>query len=458
MNNTERTLVSMNPATSEVIDRYPTMTDDKVDAILSESEDAYRSWRHEPIQGRAGKLRDLAEILRNRAQDYALAITREMGKPISESMAEIIKCADTCDYYAVHGEEFLAEAPSPSDSPKSSVCFAPLGIVLGIMPWNYPFWQVIRFAAPSLVAGNVAVLKHASNVTGCSLALQDAFHDAGFPPGTFRSLIVAGSAVERVIADSRVSAVSLTGSDTVGRRVGAIAGEHLKKSVLELGGSDAFVVLDDADVESAARTAVKARFQNCGQSCIAAKRYIVEEAIADEFEDQVIALTRALKVGDPENLETELGPLARADLREELERQLRATASEGAVLRTGGGRPNRRGFFFEPTILTNCEPNMVACREETFGPLAVVIRVGNDEEALRVANETRYGLGGAIWSSNSDRAESMARRMETGGVFINGMTHSAPGIPFGGIKDSGYGRELSSFGVREFVNVKTLWR
>ena len=400
----------------------------------------------------------VAELLRERRDPLASLITAEMGKTTAEARAEVEKCAFTCDWFAAHAAGFLADEPSPSDSPRSFVAFEPLGTVLAGMPWNYPLWQVFRFAAPGLCAGNCAVLKHASNVSGCALAIGDLFKDAGFPRGVFAVLLIPNDRVAAVIEDPRVAAVTLTGSTAAGRSVGAAAGRSLKPAVLELGGSDAFIVLDDADLEAAASAAAKARFQNAGQSCIAAKRFIVVDAVADDFEELLVAEARRVVVGDPLRESVTMGPLARGDLRETLERQLRDSVAAGARLRCGGGRLDGRGYFVTPAVLTGCTSEMPAFREETFGPLAAVMRVASADEALSQANNSDFGLGGNIWTRDEERGVALARRMDSGGVFINGMTHSDPRIPFGGVKDSGYGRELASFGIREFVNVKTIWR
>jgi succinate-semialdehyde dehydrogenase/glutarate-semialdehyde dehydrogenase len=450
-------IVTVNPATEDEVNRFRVMTSPEVDAIIEKVSGSFADWSHLPMRRRAELMRAAAAILRQRCEGLAGLITAEMGKPLGEARAEVEKCANVCAFYAECAEEFLADLPAPSDAAMSFVTFEPLGTVLGIMPWNFPLWQAFRFAAPALMAGNTAVLKHASNVTGCALEIESVFREAGFPDSVFRSLVIPGSRVAAVIEDSRVAAVTLTGSDATGSEVAAAAGASLKKTVLELGGSDAFVVLEDADLEAAAATAVRSRFQNCGQSCIAAKRFIVADAVAEQFEEAFVTATRGLRVGDPSNPETEMGPMARSDLRNELQRQLRDSLGRGARLLTGGRRPDRPGWFFEPTVLGNCGPGMPAFDEETFGPLAAVTRVPGEGEALALANRSPYGLGGNVWTGDVERGVRFARRMETGGVFVNGMTHSDPRLPFGGVKRSGYGRELHAFGIREFVNVKTVW-
>jgi acyl-CoA reductase-like NAD-dependent aldehyde dehydrogenase len=449
---------SVNPATEERIATYQVHSESHVDAVLDAAMTRRPSWRATPIMDRCALMSRVAELLRERRDTLASLITAEMGKTIAEARAEVEKCAFTCDWFAEHAGEFLADAPSPSDSPRSFVAFEPLGTVLAGMPWNYPLWQVFRFAAPGLCAGNCAVLKHASNVSGCALAIGDLFEHAGYPRGVFAVLLIPNHRVAAVIEDARIAAVTLTGSTAAGRSVGAAAGRSLKPAVLELGGSDAFIVLDDADLEAAASTAAKARYQNAGQSCIAAKRFIVVDAVADDFEELLVAEARKVVVGDPLRESVTMGPLARGDLRDTLERQLRDSVAAGATLRCGGGRLDGHGYFITPVVLTGCTSEMPAFREETFGPLAAVMRVASADEALSAANNSAFGLGGNIWTRDEERGVALARRMDSGGVFVNGMTHSDPRIPFGGVKDSGYGRELASFGIREFVNVKTIWR
>ena len=448
---------SVDPATGETIAEFDVMGEADVDRALAQAHAVFPGWRDAGFTERARLMRTAAERLRGDRERLARIITAEMGKVIAEAEAEVEKCAFACDYYAENAARFLADEPFPSDVPGSFVAFEPLGVVLAVMPWNFPLWQVFRFAAPNLMAGNTAVLKHAANVSRCALEIEDVFRHAGFPEGAFRTLLLPGDRVGSVIADPRVRAVTLTGSDTTGSKVAAAAGEHLKKTVLELGGSDAFIVLADADLEAAATTAVRSRFQNAGQSCIAAKRFIVVEAVAAEFESKMAATAARLKVGDPREPGVDMGPLAREDLRQTLEGQLEQSLQAGARLLTGGARAGQRGWFFEPTVITDCTLEMPAVAEETFGPLAAVIRVSGEDEAVDIANRSQYGLGGNLWTGDVERGVALARRLETGGVFINGMTHSDPRLPFGGVKRSGYGRELSSFGIREFVNVQTIW-
>ncbi len=449
---------SVNPATEEHIGAYPVHSEREVDGFLDAAATLAPVWRATTIEARCAVVNRVGELLLERRDMLAALITTEMGKTLAEARAEVEKCAFSCAWFAAHAAEFLADESFPSDSQRSFVAFEPLGIVFAGMPWNFPLWQVFRFAAPGLCAGNCAVLKHASNVSGCALAIGELFEDAGCPRGVFTVLLIPNDRVAAVIEDGRIAAVTLTGSTAAGRSVGAAAGRSLKRAVLELGGSDAFIVLEDADLEAAAVTAAKARFQNAGQSCIAAKRFIVCDSVAAEFEALLVAEAGKVVVGDPLRDSVTMGPLARGDLRDTLERQLRESIAAGATLRCGGGRPDGRGYFITPAVLTGCSADMPAFVEETFGPLAAVMRVSSADEALSVANGSVFGLGGNIWTRDEERAIALARRLDSGGVFINGMTHSDPRIPFGGIKESGYGRELSSFGIREFVNVKTIWR
>ena len=448
---------SINPATEDEIESFDITTPSEVDRVLDNATRASRDWRRRSMDARAALLRAVATRLRRDIDAHAATITTEMGKPLHEARAEVEKCAFCCDYFAAEASRFLADETAPSDSPASFVTFDPLGVVLACMPWNFPYWQVFRCIAPALMAGNCAVLKHASNVTKCGLRIEQALRDAGVPDGVFSIVVLPNEDVAGLIADPRIAAVSLTGSTAAGRSVAVAAGQHVKKCVLELGGSDAFIVLDDADVEAATDTAVRSRFQNAGQSCISAKRFIVHDAVADQFEALLIERTRGLRVGDPLDPATQLGPLARADLRETVERQIRESVARGAHLCVGGDRIDGRGFYLRPAVLTGCEPGMPVFDEETFGPAAAVARVSNDDQAIALANQSEYGLGGNVWTQNRERGVALAHRLETGGVFINGMTHSDPRMPFGGVRGSGYGRELHRFGIQEFVDVKTIW-
>jgi succinate-semialdehyde dehydrogenase/glutarate-semialdehyde dehydrogenase len=380
-----------------------------------------------------------------------------MGKIAKEARAEVEKCALSCEFYAEHAAAFLQDEKIESDASTSYVAYLPLGTVLAIMPWNFPFWQVFRFAAPSLMAGNTALLKHASNVPQCALAIEEIFRKAGFPKGVFRALMTSATQAEKIIADPRIHAVTLTGSEAAGRRIAAAAGTQLKKSVLELGGSDAFIVLPDADLERAASVGVASRFLNCGQSCIAAKRFILVESIAESFIELFKHKAQALRLGDPAQESTELGPMARADLRDQLHRQVADSVTAGATFALHGGPAAGPGFFYEPTVIDHVAPGMRAYEEELFGPVAIMIRARDEEAAMRIANDNRYGLGGSLWTRDVKKGERLARRLQSGASFVNGLVKSDPRLPFGGIKASGYGRELSRLGMLEFVNAKTVW-
>ncbi len=451
------TLATVNPATGEHVRLFSEWSENDIEAALARSQHAAQGWASTSFTARAGVLRKAGDILRARVQEYAALITLEMGKPIRESTGEVEKCALACDYYADHASVLLADELVQSDATRSLVAYLPLGPVLAIMPWNFPFWQVFRFAAPALAAGNVALVKLASNVPQCSLAIERIWAEAGAPVGVFQALLIGAERVESLIADARVRAVTLTGSEAAGRKVAAIAGAHLKKTVLELGGSDAFVVLSDADLELAASVGVASRFLNSGQSCIAAKRFIVVPEVADEFLERLVAKARALTVGDPQGEHTMIGPLAREDLRETLQLQVDDAVAHGAHTLTGGSPLPGAGYFYPPTVLWDVRPGMRAYREELFGPVASVIRARDENDALRIADDTPYGLGASVFSRDASRAETFARRLECGSAFVNGLVKSDPRLPFGGVKASGYGRELSGHGIREFVNIKTLW-
>jgi len=454
---TAMTIQSINPATEEVLAAFDEATAAQIDEALTNARAGFDRWRATGFGERSSALHAAAAYLRANKDRFAGLITAEMGKPIVEAEAEIEKCAVGCDFYADHAEGFMADRPVASTARESLVAFQPLGPVLAIMPWNFPFWQAVRFAAPALMAGNTAVLKHAPNVPQCALAIEEVFHAAGLPDGAFQTLLIGIDPVPDIIADDRIAAVTLTGSVAAGRAVAAMAGRAIKKTVLELGGSDPFIVLPDADLDGAVDTAVRARYQNAGQSCIAAKRFILVDEIADAFEARFAAAVAALRVGDPTSRETQIGPMARADLRAGVERQVRESVAQGARVLTGGETLDRRGHYYAPTVLANVRPSMPAFREEVFGPAAAVIRVRDAEAAVATANSSAYGLGGNLWTRDTERGKSLARRIESGNVFINGMTASDPRLPFGGVKHSGYGRELSSFGIHEFVNVQTIW-
>jgi succinate-semialdehyde dehydrogenase/glutarate-semialdehyde dehydrogenase len=448
---------SINPATEEVLAEFEEYTPARVDAALNEARTAFLTWREISFEDRGAPMRRAARYLRENKARFAGLITAEMGKTIAESEAEIEKCAWSAEFYAEHAKEFLADELVATTARESFVAFEPLGVVLAVMPWNFPFWQVFRFAAPSLMAGNTAVLKHASNVPQCALAIEEVFRESGFPRGTFRTLLVPSSVVPGIIEDRRIAAVTLTGSDVAGSNVAATAGQALKKTVLELGGSDPFIVLPDADMDGAVEFAVKARFQNAGQSCIAAKRFIVVDAVADQFERRFAEAAGRLRVGNPTRRETQMGPMARGDLRETIHEQVRDSVARGARVLCGGQPMDGKGYFYAPTVLAEVKPTMRVFREETFGPVAAVIRARDAEDAVALANDSQFGLGGNLWTRNIENAKRLARRIESGSVFINGMTASDPRLPFGGVKHSGYGRELSSFGIREFTNIQTIW-
>jgi len=450
-------IASINPATDEVLRTFDAHTREQVEDAIAGAQDAFVAWRARSFAERAVPMNRLAALLRERSDRYARLMTLEMGKPITEAKAEIEKCALGCEFFAENAERFLSPEIVKTTAQKSYVAYEPLGIVLAVMPWNFPFWQVIRFAAPAFMAGNAAILKHASNVPQCALAIEEAFRDAGFPDGLLRTLLLAGAQVEPVIADERIRAVTLTGSSATGARIAAAAGRALKKAVLELGGSDPFIVLADADVANAAAIGVRARNQNAGQSCIAAKRFLVADPIGGKFEKRFVAGVEALRIGDPLDAKTQIGPLARADLRDNLERQVKESVQMGARLLTGGKRWGDRGAFYTPTVLADVTPDMPVFAEETFGPVAAIIRARDADEAIELANRTEYGLGANLWTRDTATAERLARRIESGQVFINGMVASDPRLPFGGVKHSGFGRELSAFGIREFVNIQTVW-
>jgi acyl-CoA reductase-like NAD-dependent aldehyde dehydrogenase len=448
---------SINPATGEVLKTFEEMSDAEVDRALAQAQAAYERWRETSFSERAAKLRNVASYLRAHRDEIAKIATLEMGKPITQAQAEVEKSAWGCDWYAENAERILADEHIQTNATDSYVAYTPLGVILAIMPWNFPFWQVFRPIAPAVMAGNALVLKHSSNVPQCALKIEEIMRAAGFPEGLFRTLLISGAKVNRVIEDPRIRLVTLTGSDDAGSKVAAAAGRVLKKTVLELGGSDPYIVLADADLDSAAKTAAVARNQNSGQSCIAAKRFLVVDSVADEFERRFVDAVRAMKVGDPMDPTTGIGPLAREDLCVTLERQVRESVARGAKILIGGERLNRPGFYFAPTVLTNVTPEMPVFREETFGPVASIVRVKDTDEALRLANDSIYGLGASIWSRDVANAQKLARRIESGQVFINGMVASDPRLPFGGVKRSGYGRELSAFGIRELVNIQTIW-
>ncbi len=449
--------VSLNPTSNRVLQTYTSWDDRRLAQALEQAHAAQQAWSQTSFTRRAEVLRDVALHLRVQRDQYAMLITREMGKLLREARAEVEKCAGGCDYYAQHAEDFLRAEPVESDAGKSYVAYYPIGVVLAVMPWNFPFWQVFRAAAPALMAGNAVVLKHASNVPQCALALQGLFRDSGLPEGVFTTLMIDADQVADAIASPHVHAVTLTGSEAAGRKVAACAGQHLKKCVLELGGSDPFIVLRDADVEFTANMAVASRFLNCGQSCIAAKRFIVVPQIADAFLREFKTRVEALLLGDPMAAAPQIGPMARLDLRETLHRQVTDSVAQGAVALMGCKAEEGEGFFYQPSILDHVTAKTRAYHEELFGPVAAVIRAASEEDALRIANETRFGLGASLWSIDVARAEQLAAHIQAGCTFINGIVKSDPRLPFGGVKASGFGRELSYHGIHEFVNAKTVW-
>jgi succinate-semialdehyde dehydrogenase/glutarate-semialdehyde dehydrogenase len=447
---------STNPATGETFARFDEQNSAEVDGVLARAAAAQREWRHVPVERRVEPLRAIAKGLRAERDRLAAIVTAEMGKPIGEAMAEVEKCALNCDFYADAAPAMVADTRVPGMA-DTLIAHEPLGVVLAIMPWNYPIWQVLRFLAPALAAGNGAILKHAANVPQCALAIERIVAEARAPAGLFGNLLVDSGAVRGVIEDDRIAAVTLTGSTEVGMIVAAQAGAALKKQVLELGGSDPFVVLADADIERAAAMAVTARFTNAGQSCVNAKRFIVEDAVADRFvEAFAAAIAARLKLGDPADPATTLGPLARANLRAAIDDQVQRSIASGARLVTGGSAPDRPGFFYRPTILDRVAPGMAAFDEETFGPAAAIVRAADADQAVELANRTAFGLGASVWTGDTQRGAALARRIDAGAVFVNAVVASDPRAPFGGIKHSGYGRELGELGLKEFTNAKTI--
>jgi len=447
---------STDPSTGEVWRTFAEATGEEVERALERAASARPAWAAAPIAERAARLRAVGARLRAGRAEYAVLMAREMGKPVVQGEAEVEKCALGCDYYAEHAAAFLAPDQRFSNGERAYVRFDPLGTVFAVMPWNFPFWQVLRCAAPTLAAGNTLVLKHAENVPGCAEALGLLFASAGLPSGVFETLHLSRDRVPALIADRRVHAVTLTGSPVAGRAVASAAGAALKKSVLELGGSDAFLVLEDADLDAAARVAADARLVNGGQSCIAAKRFIVVDPVADGFIERFVAAMRAQRMGSPLERTTQVGPLARHDLRDQLHRQVEASVARGARCVLGGTMPDGPGAFYPPTVLVDVVPGMPAFDEETFGPVAAVVRARDEADAIRLANASVYGLGSSVWSRDRARGERVAAAVDAGFLSVNGQVHSDPRLPFGGVKESGYGRELSEHGLREFVNVKTV--
>lgn len=452
----EKTII-INPATDEKVAEYDRITVDTAISKIETSNKAYQSWKHKSLEERATLMHKLADVLDENKEEYAQLATTEMGKTIGQSRKEIEKCAWICRYYADNTKDLLANQTVATEASKSYVTFQPIGVVLAIMPWNFPFYQVIRFAAPALMAGNTGVLKHASNVQGCAFALEDAFNKAGFPEGAFTNLNLSAKHVKDVIEDKNIVAVTLTGSDPAGRSVASIAGQNLKKTVMELGGSDAYVILEDADIEKATDLATLGRLQNNGQTCIAAKRFVVLEDIYDAFLESYTKKMKAAKMGEPTDEDAYYGPMARKDLRDELHEQVQKTIEQGGKLVLGGVIPDRKGAYYPATILADLKPGMEGFDNELFGPVASVIKAKDEAEAIALANNSQFGLGSGVITSNKERGEKVALQLEAGSSFVNKLVASDPRLPFGGIKNSGYGRELSGYGIKEFVNTKSIW-
>ena len=450
-------LISINPATGQRIHIYGSHTSVQIEAALKQSHTAFLGWRELSPRNRAKHLRALAKSLRSQLEDLAALITAEVGKPITQSRAEIEKCAKVCDFYARHGADFLAPEHPPGAPKQARVNYEPLGTILAIMPWNFPFWQVFRAAVPALMAGNTMVMKHASNVSGCALAIEQVFHDAAVPEGLFHTLLIPSKNIESLINDQRIHGVTMTGSTEAGRKVAATAGAALKPTVFELGGSDPYIILEDADLDQAATICANSRLVNSGQSCVSAKRFIVLNKVRAAFQKKLVAAMAAQRVGDPEDEATQVGPMARHDLRDELHSQVTKSIRRGAKLLLGGKVPKQDGWYYPPTVLTRVKKGMPAYDEEMFGPVAAIIGVKDEAEAIAVANDTPFGLGAAIFTKNRRHARELAPEIDAGMVFVNESVKSDPTLPFGGIKQSGYGRELGLPGLRAFVNVKTLW-
>jgi succinate-semialdehyde dehydrogenase/glutarate-semialdehyde dehydrogenase len=454
-------IVTINPATGEQIAEYPVMLAGDIDMLLRKAEGDFRRWRHTGMDVRRASMKKAAELLRSGQDDHARLISLEMGKPLSQSIGEVNKCAWVCDYFADHAEEYLQPEESEIDGARGVVKFEPLGLILGVMPWNFPYWQVFRFAAPSIMAGNGIVVKHAPNVTACSIAIETLFREAGFPEHLYSAVHIDIDEVDRLtgfmIDHPAVKAVSVTGSTGAGRAVASKAGRAIKPSVLELGGSDPYIVLDDADVTQAVNLCAAGRLLNAGQSCIAAKRFIVHTSVIEEFTRMLVLKMQSAVMGDPFSQGVEVGPIARTDLRDLVHSQVERSVNAGAKLLCGGVVPEGAGCYYPPTVLAGVGRGMAAYEEEIFGPVASIIEVQDDDEAIAVANDSEYGLGSAVFSRDTERALAIADRLETGSCFINASVKSDPRLPFGGIKQSGYGRELSHHGIREFVNIKTLY-
>jgi acyl-CoA reductase-like NAD-dependent aldehyde dehydrogenase len=449
-------VTTTNPATGERMESYPILSDDEVAAVARRASAAFEKWRKVPVDERSDYLRKLATALRAKKKDYAKLMTLEMGKPITQSESEIDKCAWTAEYYAENAKRWLVEEYVETDAKSSFVEFDPLGVILSVMPWNYPFWQVLRFAIPTVVAGNTSVLRHSTACPGSALAVEEAFENAGFPEGVFSSVITGHNAVAKLLASKEIAGVSLTGSVEAGKRIGELAAQNFKKFVLELGGSDPYIVLEDANVEEAAKMGADARVLNSGQSCIAAKRFIVVQPIADEFTEEFVSQMGSKRTGDPMDQKTDVGPLVNVEAVKALDEQVRGSVSAGARVRVGGKLLRGKGAFYPPTVLDRVKLDMKVIREEVFGPVAPVYVAPDEAEAIRVANDSDFGLGSSLWTTDMDRAKNVAKELQSGMVFVNALTKSDPRMPFGGIKKSGIGRELSKYGLREFINVKSV--
>jgi len=448
---------SINPATGRTVKTFQEFTDEQIFQIIDDVDNEFKEWRKTSFISRAHMMHNAANVLRKNKRKYAEIMTLEMGKTISQAESEVEKCAWVCDYYADNAEAILSKEIIETDADESYVQFDPIGIVLAVMPWNFPFWQVFRFAAPALMAGNVGILKHASNVPMSALAIEEVFNEAGFPKNVFRTLLIGAKPIEKIINHPKVQAATLTGSEPAGSTVAKLSGKAIKKTVLELGGSDPFIVLKDADIEQAVNVGVTARLINNGQSCIAAKRFIYVKEIAEEFESKFVKRMKEIKVGDPMNEATELGPIAREDLLFELDAQVQASVRQGAEVLTGGKRLEREGAFYPPTVVANVQKGMTAYEEELFGPVAILIKANDESDAIRIANDTEFGLGASLWTSDIEHGKQLIRDIDSGAVFLNGLVKSDPRLPFGGTKRSGYGRELSHYGIKEFVNIKSVW-
>ncbi|MFN3694370.1 MAG: NAD-dependent succinate-semialdehyde dehydrogenase [Ignavibacterium sp.] len=448
---------SVNPSNNEIIKSYQEISDIELQHTLERMQLEFENWKTQPFSFRSSLMKKAAEVLRKKKEEYSKLMTIEMGKPIAQSRAEIDKCAWVCDYYADNAEKFLADEIVQTDATKSFVTYQPLGVILAVMPWNFPFWQVFRFSAPTLMAGNVGILKHASNVSGCSIAIEEVFSEAGFPEFVFKSVILSSSRVKDLISNPIVQAVSLTGSVPAGKSVASVAGSHIKKTVLELGGSDPYVVLEDAVLSEAVETCVNSRLINGGQSCIAAKRFIVVKEVYDKFTEMYVDYMKQKKMGDPFDESNDIGPQASVKLRDELHEQVLRSINAGAKLLLGGFIPDMKGAFYPPTVLIDVKPGMAAFDEELFGPVAAIIKAEDEDDAIRLANQTVFGLGAAVFTKDLRRGEKIAKeKLNAGSCFVNQFVRSDPRLPFGGIKESGYGRELSVFGIKEFVNIKTV--